>query len=256
MTAMGEGAAAAVTTPCVQAARGHLEESGYETTVFHATRTGGQAMERLIRDGIIDGVFDITTTERAEELVGGVLNAGSERLDATAQTGVPQVVSTGTPDIVNFGPRDSVPYELEGRQFHVHILQVTLMRTTPKECAELGEILTTKLNAATGPAAVALLLSPEPEYSRHCPYVKTELGHSVSVPVRPEDQHALNWQPCPADQRRWVAATRPLDCNHGDSHVDVRGKDRDEQCDRRPGGVRSRPRYQQAEPDCDLGDAG
>nr|WP_279629727.1 Tm-1-like ATP-binding domain-containing protein [Haloarcula quadrata] len=139
-------------------AREHLEESGYETIVFHATGTGGQAMERLIREGIIDGVLDITTTEWADELVGGVLNAGPERLDAAAQTGVPQVVSTGALDMVNFGPRDSVPDEFEGRQFHVHNPQVTLMRTTPEECAELGEILATKLNAATGPAAVALPL--------------------------------------------------------------------------------------------------
>ncbi|EMA08788.1 Tm-1-like ATP-binding domain-containing protein [Haloarcula marismortui] len=147
-----------VTTPCVQAAREHLEEWGYETIVFHATGTGGQAMERLIREGIIDGVLDITTTEWADELVGGVLNAGPERLDAATQTGVPQVVSTGALDMVNFGPRDSVPDEFEGRQFHVHNPQVTLMRTTPEECAELGEILATKLNAATGPAAVALPL--------------------------------------------------------------------------------------------------
>jgi len=147
-----------VTTPCVQAAREHLEEWGYETIVFHATGTGGQAMERLIREGIIDGVLDITTTEWADELVGGVLNAGPERLDAAAQTGVPQVVSTGALDMVNFGPRDSVPDEFEGRQFHVHNPQVTLMRTTPEECAELGEILATRLNAATGPAAVALPL--------------------------------------------------------------------------------------------------
>ncbi|AAV48373.1 unknown [Haloarcula marismortui ATCC 43049] len=147
-----------VTTPCVQAAREHLEGWGYETIVFHATGTGGQAMERLIREGIIDGVLDITTTEWADELVGGVLNAGPERLDAAAQTGVPQVVSTGALDMVNFGPRDSVPDEFEGRQFHVHNPQVTLMRTTPEECAELGEILATKLNAATGPAAVALPL--------------------------------------------------------------------------------------------------
>jgi len=147
-----------VTTPCVQAAREHLEEWGYETIVFHATGTGGQAMERLIREGIIDGVLDITTTEWADELVGGVLNAGPERLDTAAQTGVPQVVSTGALDMVNFGPRDSVPDEFEGRQFHVHNPQVTLMRTTPEECAELGEILATKLNAATGPAAVALPL--------------------------------------------------------------------------------------------------
>jgi len=147
-----------VTTPCVQTAREYLEEAGYETIVFHATGTGGRAMEELIRQGIIDGVLDVTTTEWADELVGGVLNAGPERLEAAAKTGIPQVVSTGALDMVNFGPRDSIPDKFEGRQFHVHNPQVTLMRTTPKECAELGEILATKLNAATGPTALVLPL--------------------------------------------------------------------------------------------------
>ncbi len=147
-----------VTTPCVQHAREVLEGRGYETIVFHATGTGGQAMESLIREGIIDGVLDVTTTEWADELVGGVLNAGPERLDAAAETGVPQVVSTGALDMVNFGPRDSVPEEFEDRQFHVHNPQVTLMRTTTEENAELGEIIADKLDAATGPTALALPL--------------------------------------------------------------------------------------------------
>ncbi len=147
-----------VTTPCVQAARERLEERGYETIVFHATGTGGKAMESLIEEGIIDGVLDVTTTEWADELVGGVLNAGPERLDAAGEAGIPQVVSTGALDMVNFGPRDSVPEEFEGRGFHIHNPQVTLMRTTPEENAELGEIIAEKLNAATGPTALALPL--------------------------------------------------------------------------------------------------
>ena len=147
-----------VTTPCVQAARERLEERGYETIVFHATGTGGKAMESLIEEGIIDGVLDVTTTEWADELVGGVLNAGPERLDAAGEAGIPQVVSTGALDMVNFGPRDSVPEEFEGRQFHVHNPQVTLMRTTPEENAELGEIIAEKLNAASGATALALPL--------------------------------------------------------------------------------------------------
>ncbi|SEP14041.1 Uncharacterized protein, UPF0261 family [Halogranum amylolyticum] len=147
-----------VTTPCVKVARSYLEEEGYETIIFHATGTGGRAMEGLIQQGIIDGVLDVTTTEWADELVGGVLNAGPERLDAAAETGVPQVVSTGALDMVNFGPRGSIPDEFEGRQFHVHNPQVTLMRTTPEECAELGNVLATKLNAATGPTALFLPL--------------------------------------------------------------------------------------------------
>jgi len=148
-----------VTTPCVQTAREYLEERGYETIVFHATGTGGRAMEDLIRQGVIDGVLDVTTTEWADELVGGVLNAGPERLNAAAETGTPQVVSTGALDMVNFGPRDSVPEEFEGRKFHIHNPQVTLMRTTAEENAELGEIIAEKLSAATGPTALYLPLA-------------------------------------------------------------------------------------------------
>ena len=147
-----------VTTPCVKTARATLEDLGYETIVFHATGTGGRAMEQLIREGIIDGVLDVTTTEWADELVGGVLNAGPERLDAAGAAGIPQVVSTGALDMVNFGPRDSVPEQFEGRQFHIHNPQVTLMRTTPEETAELGRIIAEKLNAATGPTALLLPL--------------------------------------------------------------------------------------------------
>ncbi|WP_135663163.1 Tm-1-like ATP-binding domain-containing protein [Halorhabdus rudnickae] len=147
-----------VTTPCVQAAREYLEDRGYETVVFHATGTGGQAMENLIRQGVIDGVLDVTTTEWADELVGGVLSAGPERLDAGAETGTPQVVSTGALDMVNFGPRDSVPETFEDRQFHIHNPQVTLMRTTPEENAKLGEIVAEKLSTASGPTAVYLPL--------------------------------------------------------------------------------------------------
>ncbi|RQG87831.1 UPF0261 family protein [Natrarchaeobius halalkaliphilus] len=147
-----------VTTPCVQTAREYLEEQGYETIVFHATGTGGTAMENLIRQGVIDGVLDVTTTEWADEFVGGVLNAGPDRLDAAAETGTPQVVSTGALDMVNFGPRESVPDEFEGREFHIHNPQVTLMRTTPEENAEIGEIIAEKLSAATGPTALFLPL--------------------------------------------------------------------------------------------------
>ncbi|WP_380680846.1 Tm-1-like ATP-binding domain-containing protein [Salinigranum sp. GCM10025319] len=147
-----------VTTPCVQEARAWLEDQGYETIVFHATGTGGRAMERLVDEGVIDGVLDVTTTEWADELVGGVLSAGPERLDAAAEAGIPQVVSTGALDMVNFGPKDSVPAEFDGRHFHVHNPQVTLMRTTAEENAELGRIIAEKLNAATGPTALALPL--------------------------------------------------------------------------------------------------
>ncbi|ELZ63874.1 UPF0261 family protein [Haloferax sp. Atlit-10N] len=147
-----------VTTPCVQTARDWLEARGYETIVFHATGTGGRAMESLVEEGVIDGVLDVTTTEWADELVGGVLAAGPDRLDAAAERGIPQVVSTGALDMVNFGPKDSISDEFDGRQFHVHNPQVTLMRTTPEENAELGRIIAEKLNTATGPTTLALPL--------------------------------------------------------------------------------------------------
>jgi uncharacterized protein (UPF0261 family) len=147
-----------VTTPCVQHARKILEEAGYEVLVFHATGSGGRAMESLIRDGLIAGVLDITTTELADELVGGVLSAGPDRLTAAGERGVPQVVSVGALDMVNFGPRDTVPEQFKGRKFHVHNASVTLMRTTPEENAQLGREVGRKVAAAKGPAAILLPL--------------------------------------------------------------------------------------------------
>jgi uncharacterized protein (UPF0261 family) len=148
-----------VTTPCVQHARAIFEASGYEVLVFHATGSGGQAMESLIRDGLIAGVLDITTTELADELVGGVLSAGPTRLTAAAEMGIPQVVSVGALDMVNFGPRDTVPAKFADRKFHIHNASITLMRTTAEENAKLGEELGCKLAAARGPACIVLPLA-------------------------------------------------------------------------------------------------
>jgi uncharacterized protein (UPF0261 family) len=139
-----------VTTPCVTTARRHLEQAGCEVLVFHATGTGGMGMEELITDGYIAGVLDITTTELADELAGGVMSAGPARLEAAANKGVPQVVCPGAIDMVNFGPLDSVPERYRNRRLHVHNANVTLMRTTPDECAQLGRITAEKLNRATG----------------------------------------------------------------------------------------------------------
>lgn len=147
-----------VTTPCVQRARQVLEEAGYEVLVFHATGNGGQAMESLIRDGLIAGVLDITTTELADELVGGTLSAGPDRLTAAAKWGVPQVVSVGALDMVNFGPAATVPEKFNRRKFHIHNPTVTLMRTTPEENAKLGEEIGCKVAASTGPACILLPL--------------------------------------------------------------------------------------------------
>jgi len=144
------------TTDCVDQARAILEEAGYEVLVFHTTGTGGKTMETLIGEGLIAGVLDITTTELADELTGGVLSAGPERLDASGEAGVPAIVTPGCLDMVNFGERDSVPEHFEGRNFYIHNPQVTLMRTTPEECAQLGKILAEKVNAYAGPVTVLL----------------------------------------------------------------------------------------------------
>ena len=143
-----------VTTPCVEAARTVLEAFGYEVLVFHATGNGGQAMESLVNEGLIAGVLDITTTELADELVGGVLSAGPDRLTAAARRGVPQVVSFGATDMVNFHAADTVPEKFRGRKFYRHNANVTLMRTTADECAAIGGEIGRKLAASSGPAAV------------------------------------------------------------------------------------------------------
>jgi uncharacterized protein (UPF0261 family) len=147
-----------VTTPCVTAARERLESRGYEVLVFHATGTGGRSMEALVAAGFIAGVLDITTTELADELVGGVLSAGPDRLEIAGKLGVPQVVSLGALDMVNFGPMETVPEKFRGRNLYKHNPTVTLMRTTPEETAELGHIIARKLSAAKGPVAVFIPL--------------------------------------------------------------------------------------------------
>jgi uncharacterized protein (UPF0261 family) len=147
-----------VTTPCVQHARKILEAAGYEVLVFHATGNGGEAMESLIREGLIAGVLDITTTELADELVGGVLSAGPLRLTAAGERGIPQVISVGALDMVNFGPRETVPAKFAERKFYQHNANVTLMRTTAAENRRLGEEIGRKAAAATGPTKIMLPL--------------------------------------------------------------------------------------------------
>ena len=143
-----------VTTPCVTKAREILEAAGYEVLVFHATGTGGRAMEDLVKSGFLVGVLDVTTTELADELVGGILSAGPERLEAAGQAGLPQVIVPGALDMVNFGPPDTVPEKFSERHFYQHNPTVTLMRTTAEETAELGKIMARKLNEAKGPTTV------------------------------------------------------------------------------------------------------
>ncbi|MDR1613228.1 MAG: Tm-1-like ATP-binding domain-containing protein [Planctomycetota bacterium] len=147
-----------VTTPCVSRAAAILDAAGYEALVFHATGTGGMAMESLIESGIIRGVLDVTTTEWCDELVGGDLSAGPHRLEPAARMGIPFVVSVGALDMVNFGPIDEVPEKFKNRQLYRHNPTITLMRTNVEENAELGKIIASKANMAKGKAAVYLPL--------------------------------------------------------------------------------------------------
>jgi uncharacterized protein (UPF0261 family) len=143
-----------VTTPCATRVREILEQKGYDLLVFHATGTGGMAMEELIKSGYIKGVADITTTELADELVGGIFSAGPNRLEAAGSMGIPQVVSVGALDMVNFGPPDTVPAQFKERTFYQHNPTTTLMRTTVAENGELGRILAEKLNRGAAPTIV------------------------------------------------------------------------------------------------------
>ena len=136
-----------VTTPAVDAARVHLENNGFEVFVFHATGVGGRAMEKLISEHRIDGVLDLTTSELVDELVGGVLSAGPDRLTAAVRANIPQVISLGGLDMVNFGPRASVPLQFNERLLHKHNPDVTLMRTSIDESRKLGEQIAEKLRA-------------------------------------------------------------------------------------------------------------
>jgi uncharacterized protein (UPF0261 family) len=159
------------TTEAVDRARAIMERHGYEVLVFHCTGAGGRTMEGLISEGLIEGVLDITTTEWADELAGGVLSAGPDRLDAAGKAGIPQVIVPGCLDMVNFWAPDTVPEKYQARQLHKWNPNITLMRTDVEENIHLGKIIAGKANAATGPVAiflplkgVSILDSPGNEY--------------------------------------------------------------------------------------------
>ncbi len=154
-----------VTTTHIQKADEIIGEE-YELLPFHATGKGGRTLEKLIRDGRIDGVLDVTTTELADELVGGVLSAGPERLEAAAEVGIPQVVLPGALDMVNFWTPDTVPEKFKGRNFYHHSTEVTLLRTTAEECGELGRIIARKVNKSKGPAAIIIPLRGWSQYDK------------------------------------------------------------------------------------------
>ncbi|TQS75141.1 UPF0261 family protein [Ornithinibacillus gellani] len=143
-----------LTTPCINDAKDYLEAKGYEVLIFHATGIGGQTMEHLIENDFFEGVLDITTTEWADETVGGILAAGPHRLEAAGKYGVPQVVSVGAMDMVNFGPRNTVPKQFDGRNFYQHNPTVTLMRTTVEENQTIGNNMAERLNQSKGYTAL------------------------------------------------------------------------------------------------------
>ncbi len=145
-----------ITTPCVSAARRLLEAEGAQVSVFHANGTGGASLERLVAQGRIDAVLDVTTTELADLVASGTLSAGADRLTAAAAKGIPQVVVPGAVDTVNFGARETVPERFEHRRLHRHNDHVTLMRSDPEENAQLGALIAARVNAAPGTSAVVL----------------------------------------------------------------------------------------------------
>lgn len=147
-----------VTTPCVTAVRRQMEKAGYEVVIFHATGTGGRTMETMIREGHIAGVLDLTTTEVCDEVVGGVLSAGPDRLTAAVEAGIPQVVSCGALDMVNFHAMETVPDTFKDRNLYQHTSNVTLMRTNAAECREIGKFIAEKLNHAQIPTVLFLPL--------------------------------------------------------------------------------------------------
>lgn len=146
------------TTECVNRARRQLEEQGYEVLVFHATGTGGRTMEALIADGFITANLDITTTELADEVCGGVLSAGPERMLASARAGVPTVLVPGCVDMANFWGRDTVPKEYQDRLLYEWNPNITLLRTNVEENTQMGEMIAHAANRSTGPVAVLIPL--------------------------------------------------------------------------------------------------
>lgn len=190
------------TTDCVNFAKAELEGSGFETLVFHATGTGGRTMESIINAGKAHGVLDITTTEVADEIVGGVLTAGSDRLGAAGRIGTPTVIVPGCVDMVNFGAMDTVPEKFIGRCFYRHNDQVTLMRTTPEENRLIAKYIAQQLNQYILPPVIILpkggiSVISEPGGPFHDPMADQALFSTLKLELRSEvrcveSDHAVN----------------------------------------------------------------
>jgi len=200
-----------VTTPCVTAVRQALETQGYECLVFHATGTGGRAMEQLVDSGLIQGVLDITTTEVADEIVGGVFPAGPQRFDTLLARRVPLVLSLGALDMVNFGTLESVPAHFRGRHLVQHNAQVTLMRTSVDENRQIARWIAAKLNRSTSPLR---LLIPElglsaldaPGQPFYDPAADRALFDELAEHLTTNDQRQLIRLPLHINDTRFAAA--------------------------------------------------
>jgi uncharacterized protein (UPF0261 family) len=156
----------AITMPCVGAARKRLEELGYEVVVFHQNGTGGRSMEDLVASGAITAMLDVTTTELADDLVGGICPAAPGRLETAGRLGIPQVVTLGALDFVCMGALSAIPERFSGRTFHRHAPEMVGMRTSSDECSELGRTIARKLNAAVGPTVLFVPLRGISLYSK------------------------------------------------------------------------------------------
>jgi len=188
-----------VTTPCVTSVVNRLKNS-HECLVFHATGSGGRAMEKLVDNGIIERLIDVTTTEIADELCGGTLSAGPDRLGAVARMGIPYIGSVGACDMINFGPPETVPLKFKDRLFYHHNPQVTLMRTTAEECAAIGRFIAEKLNACSGPVhilipegGVSMLDAPGQPF--HDPQANRGLFNALEQTLKPKANAVLERLP-------------------------------------------------------------
>jgi uncharacterized protein (UPF0261 family) len=199
-----------VTTPLVT--RLAEELSGrFDPLVFHATGTGGQSMEKLVDSGMVVAVLDMTTTEVADHIVGGIFSAGLDRIGAIARTKIPYVGSVGAVDMVNFGALDTVPEEFSGRNLHVHNPQVTLMRTTPDEITTIGEFIAEKLNACEGPVrfllpegGVSLIDAPDQPF--HDPDADEALFAAIEANVVQTPDRVVSRVPANINDEEFVQA--------------------------------------------------
>ncbi|HEX6013877.1 MAG TPA: Tm-1-like ATP-binding domain-containing protein [Geminicoccaceae bacterium] len=199
-----------VTTPCVQAVTKALETE-YDCLVFHATGTGGRSMEKLVDSGLVAGVVDVTTTEVADFLLGGVFPCTEDRLGAIARTRVPYVGSVGAVDMVNFGALETVPDRFKGRNLHVHNPQVTLMRTTPEENALIGRWIGERLNACEGPVrfllpegGVSLIDAPGKPF--HAPEADAALFGAIEGTVKQTERLRVTRLPHAVNDPEFAAA--------------------------------------------------